>query len=113
MTQAQTTGTVGPIIFADGTARSQLLEDQEVVTFRKSSRTTGDTWWRQSRLGPKEGDVEVEEIGQVSPLDRDQLEEYRELSGFETVEAWQQAIRELNGSLPSSGFLYRVTHRDA
>lgn len=112
MTQAQTSGTVGPIIFSDHTARTQLLDVGEVVTFRKSSRTTGDTWWRETRLGPKEGDVEVEEIGQVNPMDKDQLSEFSELSGFESVEAWQKAIRELNGTLPSSGFLYRVTHRE-
>lgn len=109
MTKTTTSGTVGPIIFSDGTAREQLLSDGEVVTFRKSSRTTGDTWWRESRLGPKQGDVMVEEIGEANPWRTEELAPYRELSGFESVEDWQQAIRNLNGSLPRNGFLYRVT----
>lgn len=105
----KTTSTVGPIIFSDKTARRQLLEQGEVVTFRKTSRTTGDTWWRESRLGPKQGDVTVEEISVVNPHDQSELAEYSELSGFPSVSAWQKAIRELNGSLPSEGHLYRVT----
>lgn len=108
MTQSTTSGTVGPIIFADMTARTQLLAENEVVTFRKSSRTTGDTWWRESRLGPKQGDVVVTEIEEVDPRNKSELSEYRELSGFESVEAWQQAIQTLNGSLPPEGYLYHV-----
>jgi len=111
MTEART-GTVGPIIFSDQTARTQLLREGEVVTFRKSSRTTGDTWWRESRLGPKQGDVVVEEIGKIDPRDRLTLDEYRDLSGFQTVDEWQRAIRELNGVLPSEGYLYRVRRRN-
>lgn len=107
MTKA-TTGTVGPIIFADETARSQLLTEGEVVTFRKSQRTTGDTWWRESRLGPKCGDVVVEEIGKVDPTNKASLQEFQELSGFDSVREWQRAMKELNGSLPTSGYLYRV-----
>lgn len=112
MTQASSSSTVGPIIFSDGTARSQLLENGEVVTFRKASRTTGETWWRESRLGPKQGNVVVEEIGTVDPTRSEELAEYRDLSGFETVEDWQQAIQNLNGSLPEEGVLYRVILRE-
>lgn len=112
MTQTSTSGTVGPIIFSNRIARDQLLRESEVVTFRKSTRTTGDTWWRESRLGPKEGDVEVTEIGKINPIETDKLAQYRELSGFETVKEWQQAIRSLNGSLPKSGFLYHVFLRE-
>lgn len=111
MSQSTSSGTVGPIIFSDETARRQLLTENEVVTFRKSPRTTGDTWWRETRLGPKKGDVLVEEIGSVNPLRKSELAEYRELSGFETVEAWQKAIRELNGALPTEGYLFRVQRR--
>lgn len=111
MTQAKPSGT-GPIIFSDHTARHQLLSEGEVVTFRKSKRTTGDTWWRESRLGPKKGDARVTEIGEVDPSDTEALGEYRDLSGFESVTAWQGAIRDLNGSLPDNGLLYHVTIRD-
>ena len=109
MTQAKTHGTVGPIIFADETARRQLVEEGEVVTFRASRRTTGSTWWRRSRLGPKQGDVHVEEIGEVDASDPSALKQYRPLSGFSSVAEWQQAIRNLNGQTPTDGILYRVT----
>lgn len=102
--------TVGPIIFADETARAQLVEHGEVVTFRTSQRTTGETWWRETRTGTKEGDVTVEEIGPADPGDPNDLREHRPLSGFETVEAWQIAIRELNDEM-SDGYLYRVMSR--
>ena len=98
----------GPIIFADPTARSQLLDHGEVVTFRRSERTTGDTWWRETRTGPKQGDVHVEHVAELAPT-KDALEEYRTKSGFETVEDWIDAIDELNGSIPESGHLYRAT----
>ena len=101
---------VGPIIFADETARQQLVEEGEVITFRKSQRTTGDTWWRTSRTGPKEGDVTVSEIGEVSPRIGN-LEEYRDLSGFPTEEHWVIAIEDLNGGLPDTGYLYRAEVR--
>ncbi|EMA09981.1 hypothetical protein [Haloarcula marismortui] len=112
MPQSSPGGTVGPIIFSDDTARSQLREHGEVVTFRKSARTTGETWWRKSRLGTKEGDVTVEEIGVVDPTEVSALAPYQPLSGFASVEAWQQAIAALNGSLPKQGRLYRVETRD-
>lgn len=99
---------VGPIVFADATARSQLREQGECVTFRVDDRTTGETWWRESRLGEKEGDCHVAHIEAVDPTDVDALAPYREVSGFATVEDWQAAIRELNGSM-DEGHLYRVT----
>lgn len=111
MTTTQSSGTVGPIIFANEIARQQLLTEGEVVTFRKSPRTTGDTWWRESRLGPKQGDVAVRQIGEIDPRDDSILAEYQELSGFESVHDWQLAIRNLNGSLPTSGQLYHVSKR--
>jgi len=103
---------VGPIIFADETARKQLREHGEVVSFRKTTRTTGETWWRESRLGTKEGNVTVEEIDAVDPTKLSDLEPYQELSGFESVHAWQQAIITLNGGLPNHGRLYHVKTRD-
>lgn len=115
-------GHVGPIIFADETARQQLLTNGEVVTFRKSQRTVGNTWWRQSRTGEKCGDVVVEEIGQVSPWEYDdrnsttdkhglRLEDYAHLSGFDSVEDWRTAIYDLNDGT-CEGYLYRVVTSD-
>lgn len=99
---------VGPIIFANETARGQLVNHGEVVTFRKSQRTTGKTWWRESRLGEKKGDVLVEEIGEAHPIGPD-LRPHWELSGFDSVPEWQDAIRSVNGSMPDKGYLYRAT----
>lgn len=103
--------TVGPIIFSDKIARKQLVEQGEVVTFRKTDRTTGETWWRETRCGTKEGDVLVEEIGEVDPANTEDLKPHRPLSGFQSVREWQEAIQELNGELPDRGHLYRVQVR--
>ena len=100
---------VGPIIFSHETAREQLLEEGEVITFRKSQRTTGDTHARWERTGKKKADVHVEAISKVTPH-TDSLDPFRGRSGFETVADWQQAIINLNGGeLPEAGWLYRVT----
>lgn len=98
-------GRVGPIVFSNETARSQLVEDGSVVTFRTGKRTTGRTHWRTSRTGTKRGDVVVGEIGAIDPTG-DALRAYVGLSGFETVEAWRSAIRDLHGDVPESGYLY-------
>ncbi|WP_135666659.1 hypothetical protein [Halorhabdus rudnickae] len=98
---------VGPIVFADETARQQLLEEGEVVTFRARERSTGETWWRRSRTGPKEGDVIVEEIGECDPRDIEQLEPYGDKSGFQSAREWRHAINALNDGL-EPGYLYRV-----
>lgn len=101
--------TVGPIVFAHPVARKQLVDEGEVVTFRKRDRTVGETWWRESRTGPKEGDVRVELIDDVDPRNDLALADHRPLSGFRTTERWQAAIVETNGGeLPERGFLYRV-----
>jgi len=78
-------GSVGPIIFGNDTARQQFLEEGEVVTFPASRRTTGETWWRETRTGPKQGDVIVEEIeGPVTPT-TNVLSDYADRSGFATA----------------------------
>lgn len=97
----------GPIIFANEIARSQLVDEGEVVTFRRSERTIGETWWRRSRTGPKQGDVVVDHIGEADPSDADQLEPYVSLSGFGSAREWQSAIETLGDGL-EPGHLYRV-----
>lgn len=98
----------GKIIFSNATARRQLQREGEVITFRVNQRTTGSTWWSETRLGEKEGDVFVEEIGEVPPTPS-ALEPYHDRSGFETPADWIDAIERLNGGLPESGYLYRTT----
>ena len=98
---------VGPIVFADATARNQLVEEGEVVTFRTSQRTIGETWWRRSRTGPKCGDVVVEEIGECDPRNLDELNPHGPLSGFQSARDWQLAISSINDGL-EPGYLYRV-----
>jgi len=99
----------GPIVFSDETARTQLVEEGIVVTFRASRRTVGSTWWRESRTGEKEGDCVVELVRHVP---KDQLESALlnevDRSGFASVYDWLDAINELNGGR-SDGYLYRVT----
>ncbi|WP_254768278.1 hypothetical protein [Salinilacihabitans rarus] len=102
---------VGPIIFANEIARSQLVNEGEVVSFRQGRRTTGETWWRKSRTSPKEGDVLVEEIGPVDPgLPCSRFEAHADLSGFASADEWREAIYDLYGRYPD-GYLYRVTER--
>lgn len=104
---------VGPITFSKTIPREQLQSEGEVVTFRASDRTTGQTWWRKTRNGKKAGNCTVECIGECNPRNEDELAEHRPRSGFDTVADWQAAIKDLHGSgLPESGYLYRVTARD-
>lgn len=104
------TAHVGPIIFGNETARSQLVDEGEVVTFRATERTTGDTWWRETRTGPKRGDVRVELINPAEPK-RSALKPFARKSGFDSWREWQDAIEEVHGD-PSSGYLYRVTAQE-
>ena len=100
----------GPIIFADETARSQLVEEGEVVTFRADDRTTGDTWWRKSRTGEKQGNVHIAEIGSIHVPNLDEFRLYAELSGFASATAWRDAVYQLHGEI-TTGWFYRVTER--
>lgn len=109
-----TSGVVGPILFAHETARGQLEDHGEVVTFRAGERTTGRTWWRDERTGPKRGDVVVTELCAIEPAsDRATLEEHVEKSGFESVDAWLAAMEAVGSKgVPESGHLYRVLEVD-
>lgn len=100
---------VGPIILSHPVAREQLLEHGAVVTFRKRDRTTGETWWRESRTGAKRGDCTVEKIEAVAFGEtRQPLFDHVELSGFASIGAWLAAIGALHGGVPDRGWLFRV-----
>jgi len=102
--------TVGPIIFADVDAREQLLDEGRVLTFRTTARTTGDTWWRKSRTGPKEGDCQVELYADLAGETLlEFLDDHAGAAGFESGDAWRAAIEDLNGGVPEEGYVYEVT----
>jgi hypothetical protein len=90
-------------------AREQLVEHGAVVTFRTRDRTTGETWWRESRNGRKRGDCTVKKIGAVTFGEtRQPLFDHVGLSGFASVDAWLAAIGALHGGVPDRGWLFRV-----
>ena len=98
----------GPIVFSHPAPRTQLRLEGMVITFRESKRTTGETWWRESRTGPKEGDVIVRHLRECDPHDNSLLRKAVQFSGFPSVENWREAMVELNGGMPDRGHLYEV-----
>lgn len=102
-------GPTGPIVFSHPTPRKQLITQGMVVTFRKSERTTGETWWRKKRTGPKEGDVIVRHLRECDPRDSGVLGRCVQFSGFASVEDWREAIYDINDGLPERGHLYEAT----
>lgn len=103
------TNRVGPIVFSNETARRQLQQHGEVVTFRPDDRTVGETWWRESRTGEKMGECTVERIAPVAPrIPCSEMDDHAHLSGFGTVRDWVDAIEDLHGSVPENGYLYLV-----
>ena len=105
--------TVGPIIFSVSEAREQLESEGTVVTFRESERTTGDTWYRHSRTGGKQGEVHVEEVGEINPAYLADLRPYARQAGFKSAEDWVERIRDVNDGELRPGYLYRATLLDS
>jgi len=103
----------GPITFSHPVARQQLEDNGVVVTFREHERTTGATWWRKTRTGPKEGDVHVAHVCSVGPVFEDPaIERHAGESGFDSKYDWINAMIEFCGGEPQSGHLYRVVDAD-
>lgn len=99
----------GPVIFSNEDARNQLVTEGEVITFRTSNRTTGETHVRFSRTGSKEFDCHIMRLDDLAePQLSIELERYHEEAGFESAEAWKDAIREMHGEVPKEGYLYKV-----
>jgi hypothetical protein len=99
---------VGPVQLSHGTARGHFLRNGQVVSFRTSDRTTGETWWHETRGDTKEGDVVVEKLCEAEAWHGDfQLFRWLNHSGFESVEQWVDAIHEMHGEV-SEGYLYRI-----
>lgn len=99
--------------FADDTAFGHLRDHGFVYSFRANQRAdpNGDCWINRGRGTKgvlKESDWQCKEVETGVPPTTDILDEYAGESGFGTADAWRDAIRELNGGLPESGFIYRV-----
>lgn len=113
MSSNESSGHVGPIMFGNEIARQQLVEEGEVITYRATKRTTGDTWWRKTRTGKREGYVTVELLEECRKGALEWLpDSVIEKSGFDSPAAWVEAIKEHNGHVPEKGYLFRVTERD-
>lgn len=102
---------VGPVILSLWKPRKYLRENGEVFSFRTADRTTGETHYRTERTGGKVGDCHIE---QVCPVYKWQttwmsLLPYAERSGFSYAGAWLDAIKELHGEVPETGYIYRIT----
>ena len=97
------------ISFSHDVPWRELVEQREVITFRKSRRARPNctTWCNRGRGKTKEFDVVIEEIGEVDPSSNN-LKPYVGKSGFGSVSAWRKAIVDLNGTVPDRGYLYRV-----
>lgn len=102
-----TTTSHRPISFTDETVREQLVDEGKVVTFRWGTQSPGLTEWNAGFGEETRGDVIIASIGEVTPENNDDLAEYRHLSGFETVDEWQETIDDGRG-LSSGGHLYLV-----
>lgn len=98
------------ISFSNDIAWSELVGEDEVITFRGRRRKRPDctTWCNRGRGQSKEFDVKIEEIDRMRPS-KSNLEPYVDKSGFDSVRSWQQAIRSLNREMPDQGWLYRVS----
>jgi len=102
---------VGPVIMGHPIARKQLEEHGVVFSFRTSDRTTGETWYCYERTGGKQGDVTISQVSDEIPATARVLSKYRELSGFESVGEWREAIKDVHGSKHVCGYVYRIELR--
>lgn len=110
MAQADTN--VGPIIFTEEAPREHLLNVGRVYTFRTADRTTGETWARKTRTGSKIADVRVEQVDHIEePTVADLDIGWAFYSGYDSREAWWQAIADVHGNV-REGYVYRVTRSD-
>lgn len=100
----------GPISFSAEPARNHLTLLGMVHTVRAEDRTTGETWARWSRLGPKRAEVLVERVGR--PREVGDLAEWAETSGFGSSWQWWRAVEELHGGLQGTA-VYRVELLDS
>lgn len=109
------------ITFTSDDAWNHFVDQGFVYTFRKNRRKAfmkleaeGRVlvgvfdWTSRGRGKPKEADVTIHEIGEMTPSD---LVDYVEWSGFESWQKWFDEIQRLNNfnySVTQKGWLYKV-----
>lgn len=99
-----------PMIFGHDTAFTQLQENGRVASFRTKKRLRGPVWIRRSRTGPKEFDAEIVEVQEVTAENMmRKLNYWGVLSGFDSADAWRQAIHEVHGDDIEEGYIHIVT----
>jgi len=96
------------MIFSNEKARRQLLEKGIVFTFRKKPHKLGKDWATDSYGGKKICDIDVVWRAKVCPLELDNLDLFTRNSGFETLNAWIQAIGEFGINPCDYGYLHEV-----
>ena len=101
-------GSTGPIVFAEETPRHQLEENGVVTTLRENKRTVGNTWWRSSRTGEKQGNCHVELLVEHRIEGKDIRDEWVAESGFDSLKEWANAYRRVSDGAESA-YIYRVT----
>jgi ParB/RepB/Spo0J family partition protein len=102
-----------PIYFPVDTVREQLIEEGAVIMARHSTETTGRRPWTTGGDQPEEeGTVYVASFGEVKLTDAGALAEFVDLSGYDSVEEWQAALRpsdEDEDERGPYGFVYLAT----
>jgi len=94
------------MIFVDPKPRNFLLNEGLVYTFRvKRRKKLGNDWLTDKRGGRKIANIIVLEMLEIQPED---LSSFVGWSGFSTLEEWHEAIKRINGFIPSKGWLYLV-----
>lgn len=101
----------GPVTIAGGDAKRRLQQKGELIIYRPSKRTPGETWWRDTPQGEKVGDCQFELVTPIDAGDRDALREYFIKSGYNSARDWQEAIRDVFDGVVD-GYLYRLTSDD-
>jgi len=115
------------MIFSDDRAYEQLRDEGVVLTARASKKPDGPVWIRRSRTGPKDEDVPYARrilFAELRPLENHvhsymNVKEYRvdnpekryELAGFDSADAWLDAVYAQNaGKLPDEIYVYRMDY---
>ena len=93
------------MIFEHPAARRQLLEKGIVYTFRGRRHKEGPDWANAGYRGSKIADIEVLVVADMYPAS---LSPWVQWSGFPTLTAWIEAIRDFGIDPEKRGWLHEV-----